>query len=171
MSGEPARVTLKGQPIVLAGDQVEVGAHAPDFTALDQDLNEVAFCDFRGRPCILSSVVSLDTPVCDVEARRFNEEAARLSPNLQILVISMDLPFALKRWCGRAGVDRVLTLSDHRRASFGTSYGILIEGMRLLARAVFAVDSKGVITYKEVVSEVTDEPDYDRILAAVREIS
>jgi thiol peroxidase len=127
-------VTMKGNPITLMGTELQVGDKAPDFVAIDNDLNPVSFDSFRGKVCIVSSVPSLDTPVCDMETRRFNDEAGRLGDDVGILTISMDLPFAQKRWCGAAGVDRVQTLSDHRDAAFGQAYGVLIKGLRLLAR-------------------------------------
>ena len=164
-------VTLKGNPITLIGEEVAVGQAAPDFIACDEDLNPVLFSSFRGKPCVLSSVVSLDTPVCDVEMRRFNEEARELSPDIRVFVISMDLPFAQKRWCGAAGADRITALSDHRDASFGTAYGVLIKGLRLLARAVFVIDGQGTVRHKEIVSEIADEPDYETALAAVRDVA
>ena len=168
---QPAgRVTLNGKPVTLIGRQVEVGDSAPDFIVCDRNLSPVSFRSLSRGVCIITSVVSLDTEVCDAQVRRFNEEAAALSPHLQILVISMDLPFAQKRWCGAAGIDRVEVLSDHRDASFGTAYGVLIKDLRLLARAVFVVDEGGRIRYKEFVSEITREPNYQAALAAAREL-
>ena len=163
-------VTMKGNPITLMGTELQVGDKAPDFVAIDNDLNPVSFDSFRGKVCIVSSVPSLDTPVCDMETRRFNDEAGRLGDDVEILTISMDLPFAQKRWCGAAGVDRVQTLSDHRDAAFGQAYGVLIKGLRLLARAVFVVDKEGTIRYMELVKEIASEPDYDSILTAVKEL-
>jgi thiol peroxidase len=163
-------VTMKGNPITLMGTELQVGDKAPDFVAIDNDLNPVSFDSFRGKVCIVSSVPSLDTPVCDMETRRFNDEAGRLGDNVEILTISMDLPFAQKRWCGAAGVDRVQTLSDHRDAAFGQAYGVLIKGFRLLARAVFVVDKEGTIRYMELVKEIASEPDYDSVLTAVKEL-
>ena len=158
---------MKGNPLTLLGDEVRVGEQAPDFTVVGNDLAPVEFAAFRGKVCIISSVPSLDTPVCDVETRRFNEEAAKLGPDVAVLTISMDLPFAQKRWCGAAGVSAVQTLSDHRDASFGAAYGVLIKELRLLARAVFVVDKESVVQYVELVKEIADEPDYDAVLAAV----
>ena len=163
-------VTMKGNPITLMGTEPQVGDKAPDFVAIDNDLNPVTFDSFRGKVCIVSSVPSLDTPVCDMETRRFNDEAGRLADDVEILTISMDLPFAQKRWCGAAGVDRVQTLSDHRDAAFGQAYGVLIKGLRLLARAVFVVDKEGTIRYMELVKEIASEPDYDSLLTAVKEL-
>ncbi len=163
-------VTMKGNPITLIGNELQVGDEAPDFVAIDNDLNPVSFDSFRGKVCIVSSVPSLDTPVCDMETRRFNDEAGRLGDDVEILTISMDLPFAQKRWCGASGVDRVQTLSDHRDAAFGQAYGVLIKGLRLLARAVFVVDKEGTIRHIELVKEIASEPDYDAVLTAVKEL-
>jgi thiol peroxidase len=163
-------VTMKGNPITLMGTELQVGDQAPDFVAIDNDLNPVSFDSFRGKVCIISSVPSLDTPVCDMETRRFNDEAGRVGEDVAILTISMDLPFAQKRWCGAAGVDRVQTLSDHRDAAFGQAYGVLIKGLRLLARAVFVVDTEGTIRYVELVKEIASEPDYESVLAAVKDL-
>jgi thiol peroxidase len=161
-------VTMKSNPLTLLGNEVKVGEKAPDFVALDTSLSPVEFSSFRGKVCILTSVPSLDTPVCDLETRRFNEEAGKLGEDVVVLTISMDLPFAQKRWCGAAGVTRVKTLSDHRDASFGMGYGVLIKELRLLARAVFVVDRQGTIRYVQLVKEVSNEPDYDAVLKAVR---
>ena len=152
-------ITMKGNPLTLIGKELNVGDPAPDVEVLDNDLKPVHLESFRGGVCVISSVPSLDTPVCDMETRRFNEEAGKLGADIQVLTISMDLPFAQKRWCGAAGVDRVTTLSDHRDASFGTAYGVLIKELRLLARAVFVIDGKGVIQHIELVNELTEEPD------------
>ena len=161
-------ITMRGNPLTLVGNEVKAGAMAPDFVALDNNLSPVAFTSFRGKTCIISSVPSLDTPVCDLETRRFNEEAIRLGTEIVILTISMDLPFAQKRWCAAAGVNRVQTLSDHRDASFGMAYGVLIKELRLLARAVFLVDQKGMLRYIQLVKEVSKEPDYDEVLKALK---
>jgi len=170
MAEQKGLITFRGNPLTLVGNQVNVGQKAPDFVAIDNNLSPVKFSSYLGRVCIISSVVSLDTPVCDSQTRKFNEEASRLDPNVVILTMSMDLPFAQKRWCGAAGVDRIQTLSDHRDASFGTSYGVLIKELRLLARAIFLVGRKGVLQYKELVKEVTHEPDYDAVLSALRKL-
>ena len=125
----------------------------------------------RSKICILSSVPSLDTPICDIETRRFNQEAGRLSSEVVIVTISMDLPFAQKRWCGTEGVEKVVTLSDHRKADFGKAYGVLIKELRLLARAVFVLDRSGIIQYIQRVKEITDEPDYDAVIKAVNKLA
>ena len=154
-------VTMKGNPLTLMGSELRVGNKAPDFIALDNDMSQVSLESFRGKVCIISSVPSLDTPVC---------EASRLGDDVVVLTISMDLPFAQKRWCGAAGVDRVVTLSDHRDGSFGQAYGVLIKDLRLLARAVFVLDKEGTIRYLELVKEIASEPDYEAVLAAVAEL-
>jgi len=171
MKERTGMITMKGNPLTLMGDEVKVGEMAPDFVVLDNNLSPVKFSSFRGKTCILSSVPSLDTPVCDMETKKFNEEAGRLGPDVAILTVSMDLPFAQKRWCAAAGVDKVQTLSDHRDASFGTSYGVLIKELRLLARAVFLVDRKGILQYIQLVKEVTKEPDYEAALNTLRKLS
>lgn len=163
-------ITMKGNPLTLVGKQPKVGEHAPDFEVLDNDLSPVRLSSFLGKVCVIASVPSLDTPICDMETRRFNEEAGILGPDVAILTISMDLPFAQKRWCGTAGVDKVITLSDHLSASFGEMYGVLIKELRLLARAVFVVDGAGVVQYVQIVKEVTDEPDYDDVLEALKKL-
>lgn len=161
-------VTFKGNPLTLVGDKVQVGQTAPDVELLANDLSTVKPSAFRGKVCILTSVPSLDTSVCDKETRRFNEEAGRLGDGVAVLPVSMDLPFAQSRWCGAAGVKNVQTLSDHREAAFGTSYGVLIKELRLLARAIFVVDKQGTVRYIELVKEVTNEPDYAAALAAAK---
>jgi thiol peroxidase len=160
-------ITMKGNPLTLMGKEVKVGDAAPDFEVLDNNLSPVKLSSFRGKICVISSVPSLDTPVCDMETRRFNQEAGKLSADVQILTISMDLPFAQKRWCGAAGVDKVVTLSDHRNASFGTAYGVLIKELRLLARSVFVVDRESILRYIQMVKEIAEEPDYEVIIDAV----
>ncbi len=160
-------ITMHGNPLTLLGKELKVGDRAPDFELLDNDLKPVNFSSFSGKVCVISSVPSLDTPVCDMETRRFNEEAGKLGDHVAILTVSMDLPFAQKRWCGAAGVEKVTTLSDHRDAKFGENYGVLIKGLRLLARTVFVVDQKGVIQDVQLVKEVTEEPDYESVIAAV----
>lgn len=163
-------ITFKGGPLTLAGDEVRVGDRAPDFTVLDGDLKSVSLSEFDGKVIVISVVPSLDTPVCDIQTRRFNQEAAALGEGVVILTISMDLPFAQARWCGAAGVERVKTLSDHRDAAFGMAYGVLIKELRLLTRAVFVVDREGALRHAQIVSEITDEPDYDAALRMVRDV-
>jgi thioredoxin-dependent peroxiredoxin len=161
-------ITMLGNPLTLLGKALKVGDTAPDFTVIKNDMAPVSLSAYNGKICVISSVPSLDTSVCDMETRRFNQEAEGLGPDVVILTISMDLPFAQKRWCGAAGVERVVTLSDHRDASFGTAYGTLIKELRLLARCVFVVDKAGIIRYIQLVDEITHEPDYEPILKAVK---
>lgn len=161
-------VTMQGNPVTLEGDSVQPGDRAPDFEVVDTDLNPVTLGDHLGKVLILSSVPSLDTSTCDMETRRFNQEAVKLGEEITILTISMDLPFAQKRWCAAAGVDRVITLSDYRKASFGQAYGLLIRELRLLARAIFIVDRNGVLQYMQVVPEISQEPDYEEVLTTVQ---
>ncbi len=164
-------ITMKGQPLTLLGKGLNVGEPAPDFEALTNDLSPIKLSSFRGRICIISSVPSLDTSVCDTMTRRFNEEAGSLGGDVVVLTISMDLPFAQGRWCGAAGVENVQTLSDHRDVSFGNAFGVLIKELRLLARAVFVVDKEGIVRYVQIVNELTNEPDYEAVLQAVKDIT
>ncbi|WP_028325776.1 thiol peroxidase [Desulfatirhabdium butyrativorans] len=168
MTASAPTITLKGNPLPLAGALPQVGQNAPNAELVNNDLAPVQLESFRGKVLVLSSVPSLDTPICDMETRRFNQEAEKLGERVQIITISMDLPFAQKRWCGAAGIERVLTLSDYRAADFGTKYGVLIPAIRLLARAVFVVDAAGVIRYVQLVPEVGQEPEYGPILQAVK---
>jgi thioredoxin-dependent peroxiredoxin len=170
MSERAGIVTMRGNPVVLQGNEVKVGDAAPDFVVVANDLSPATFSSYRGKVCIISSVPSLDTPVCDTSTRRFNVEAGNLGPDVVILTISMDLPFAQKRWCGSAGVDAVQTLSDHRDASFGLAYGLLIKDLRLLTRAVLVVDREGKVQYTQIVKEIAEEPDYEAALAAARKL-
>jgi thiol peroxidase len=170
MAQEKTQITMKGEPLMLSGTAVDIGQEAPDFEVLDNELKTVTLSSFAGKTLIICSVPSLDTSVCDTETRKFNEKAAELGEGVAVLVISMDLPFAQKRWCGAAGIRNVKTLSDHRNASFGKAYGVLIEGLRLLARAICIIDRQGVIRYKQIVPEITSEPDYDDCLNAVRRL-
>ncbi len=167
MLERPGLITMKGKPLTLVGQEVKAGDPAPDFRVVANDLSEFRFSSLKGQVCVISSVPSLDTPVCDLETRRFNDEAAKLGATVNLLTISMDLPFAQKRWCGAAGVERVKTYSDHRDAAFGQAYGVLIKELRLLARAVFVVSKGGKVQYVQLVKELTNEPDYDAVLKAV----
>ncbi len=165
------QVTFKGNPVALAGPEIKPRQPAPDFSALDTALQPVRLSQARGKVVILSAVPSLDTPVCDVETRRFNEEAAKLGPDVEVWTISMDLPFAQKRWCGAAGITRVKTLSDFRERSFGQAYGTLIKDGPLAgldARAVFVVGKDGQVRHVEYVKELTTEPNYEAALAAAQ---
>ena len=166
-----AQVTFKGNPLTLVGPEIKPNQAAPDFTAVDTSLQPVSLASAKGKVVVLSAVPSLDTPVCDTETRRFNEEAAKLGEGVEVWTISMDLPFAQKRWCGAAGVTRVKTLSDFRDKSFGQRYGTLIKDGPLAgleARAVFVVGKDGQVKHVEYVREVTTEPNYEAALAAAR---
>ena len=170
MSERAQAITLHGNPLTLVGDEISMGGPAPDATLLDNDLKPVKLSDYRGKVVIIASVPSLDTPVCDMETRRFNSEAAKLSQDVVILTVSMDLPFAQKRWCGAAGVERVITLSDHKDAAFGQAFGLLIKELRLLGRAVMVLDREGSVRYYQLVKEVSEEPDYEAALEAVKKL-
>ena len=165
-------VTMQGRPMTLAGPEIKVGDKAPDFKTLDNDMMPMKFLrNNLGKVSVILSVPSLDTPVCDLETRRFNKEAQSLSPDINILAISMDLPFAQKRWCGAAGITNVKTYSDHQKGAFGRAYGVLIKDLRLLARAIFVIDKEGVITYTQIVKEVTNEPNYDEVLSEIKKLN
>ncbi|MFW5857629.1 MAG: thiol peroxidase [Planctomycetota bacterium] len=167
-TAQDVQVTMKGDPVTLIGRIPEVGDQAPDAVLHKNDLSETRISDHLGQSQVLIlTVPSLDTSVCDQEVRRFNEAAADL-PNTKVLVVSMDLPFSQERWCAAAGIENVETLSDHARADFGEAYGVLIEGLRLLTRTIFVVDPKGTIRYREIVSEITNQPDFDAALEAAR---
>lgn len=161
-------ITFKGNPMTLLGPALKVGDKAPDFNAVDTALAPVSLNSSKGKIRIISAVPSLDTPVCDTETRRFNQEAATLPDKVVVLTISLDLPFAQKRWCGAAGIDRVTTLSDYRDRSFGQNYGILIKELLLLSRCIFVIDADDTIRYIQQVTEVTQEPDYAAVLNAAR---
>ena len=162
-------IKMKGNPLTLAGDEVKVGDTAPDFTVFNESLEPVKLSSFSGKTVVIISVPSIDTPVCDMEARRFNREAGNLGDNIVILTISMDLPFAQKRWCASAGIKNIQLLSDYRNASFGNSFGVLIKELGLLARTIFIIDGEGKVRYVQYVKETTDEPDYDEVLTAINE--
>ena len=159
--------TLKGNPLTLVGPELKAGDQAPDFSLVDNSLKPVSLKDTGNHVRIISVVPSLDTPVCDAQTKRFNEEAARL-PGVDIITVSMDLPFAQKRWCGAFGVDNVKMLSDHKEGSFGTSYGTLIKELRIESRAIFVLDRNNQIRHAEYVKEVADFPNYDAALTAAR---
>lgn len=160
-------ITFKGNPVTILGNEVKVGDQAPDFTVLANNLTPVTLADSKGTVRIISVVPSLDTGVCDAQTRRFNEAAAELE-GVHILTISVDLPFAQSRWCGAAGIDKVQTLSDHRELSFGMAYGVVIQELRLLARAVFVIDANDKVVHVEYVPEVTTHPDYEAAIEAAK---
>jgi thioredoxin-dependent peroxiredoxin len=164
-------ITFKGNPMTLMGDDVAVGDTAPDFQVVDVDLKPVTLQDSAGKVRLITTVPSLDTGPCDLMTRTFNERAAGLPGNVVIYTISLDLPPAQKRWCGNAGIEKVRTLSDYQDRSFGLNYGMLIKELKLLARGVFVIDSQDKVVYREIVPEVSTQPDFDAALAAVGKAS
>lgn len=170
MAQERGGFTLKGNPLTLVGASLKVGDQAPDFK-LNKDLvTEVSLADYAGKVKLISVVPSLDTGVCDAQTRRFNQEADSLGDKVVILTVSVDLPFAQARWCGAAGVDKVVTLSDYKDRSFGQAYGVFIKELALDMRAIFVVDEHDNIQYIEIVEEMTNHPNYDKALEAVKKL-
>mgnify|MGYP001275687160 FL=1 len=165
-----AQATLKGNPITLVGPTLKVGDKAPDFTVNKNLLETASLSDFAGKVKLISVVPSLDTGVCDAQTRRFNEEAANLGENVVVLTISVDLPFAQSRWCGAAGIDKVVTLSDYKTHSFGKAYGVLIEELQLDMRSIFVIDANDTIQYVEYLSEMTNHPNYEAAIEAVKKL-
>ena len=163
-------ITFKGSPMTLLGPDIKEGDKAPDFQVVANDLSPVSLNDSAGKVRLITALPSLDTPVCDTMGRKFNEQAAELPDDVSVYTVSVDLPFAQKRWCGNAGIEKVQTLSDYQERSFGLNYGLLIKELKLLARAVYVVDRDGKVVYREIVDEVTDEPDYDAALSAVKKL-
>ena len=163
-------VTFAGNPIALLGKEVKVGDKAPAFTLLDNGLGEKTLADYAGKVKVISVVPSLDTGVCDAQTRWFNQNVSKLGENVVVLTVSVDLPFAQKRWCGAAGIDQVETLSDHRDLSFGENYGFILEGLRLLSRGIVVIDKDNVVRYVEYVPEVTSAVNFDAAEAATKEL-
>jgi thioredoxin-dependent peroxiredoxin len=166
----PGATTMRGNPLTLLGPELKAGDKAPDFSAVNDGLQPVNLAGTGKAVRIFSVVPSLDTPVCDAQTKRFNEEAAKL-PGVEIFTVSMDLPFAQKRWCGNYGIDKIKMLSDHRSGSFGENYGTLIKDMRIESRAIFVLDSDDTIKHVEYVKEVADHPNYETALAAARSLA
>ncbi len=161
---------VKGNPLTLVGPELKVGSQAPDFK-LNKDLGtEVSLADYAGKVKLISVVPSLDTGVCDAQTRRFNEEAGKLGDKVVVLTVSVDLPFAQARWCGAAGVDKVVTLSDYKSRNFGEAYGVLIKEFALLMRSIFVVDESNTIRYIEYLEEMTEHPDYEKAVEAVKQL-
>ncbi len=160
------KVTFQGAPLTLKGKQLKVGDKAPDFTVIDNELNPLKLDDTKGKRVFLS-VPSIDTPVCDMEVRRFNTEASKLN-NVTVYTVSMDLPFAQARWCGAAGIENVKTISDYKDREFGENYGVYINELGLLSRAVFVVDEDDKVIYVEYLEEITEEPNYDKVLDVLK---
>jgi len=159
-------ITFKGNPMTLLGPDVKPGDSAPDFKVVNTDLQPVSLSDSKGKVRLITVVPSLDTGVCDTMTRKFNERTAGLPEGAVVYTVSMDLPFAQKRWCGNAGIEKVKTLSDYQDRSFGLNFGVLIKELKLLARSVFVIDADGKVAYREIVREVTNEPDYEAAMAA-----
>jgi thiol peroxidase len=160
-------VTMRGNPMTLLGPEIKAGQKAPEFHAVDKAMGPIGLDKFKGKVKVISVIPSIDTPVCDAQTRRFNEEASKLG-DVQILTVSMDLPFAQARWCGAAGVDKITMVSDFKDHDFGNKYGVLIKELGLLARAVFVVDKNDNVTHAEYVKEVASHPNYDETLAAAK---
>lgn len=158
---------MRGNPLTLVGPELKTGDAAPDFNLVDGSLKPVTLKDTGNHVRIISVIPSLDTPVCDAQTKRFNEEASKLQ-DVDIITVSMDLPFAQKRWCGAFGVDKVKMLSDHKEASFGSNYGTLIKDLRIESRAIFVIDGQNKIRHAEYVKEVADFPNYEAALSAAR---
>lgn len=170
MNRNEGKTAFKGNPVTLLGTMVKEGEKARDFTVLANDLSPVKLSDYDGKNRIISVAPSIDTSVCATQTRKFNEEAAKLDDTV-VLAVSMDLPFALGRFCAAEGIDQVKTVSDHKDADFGAKYGFLIEELRLLNRGIVVVDKEGTIRYVEYVKENTNHPDYDKALEAVKKLS
>ena len=163
-----ANVTFLNNPVTLLGKEVAVGDTAQNFTVLANDMSPVTLADSKGKVRLISVIPSIDTGVCSTQTRRFNEEASSLGDDVQILTISVDLPFAQARWCAAEGIENVQTLSDHRDLSFGEAYGVVMKEFRLLARSIFVIDQNDKVTYVEYVSEGTDHPNYENAIEAVK---
>lgn len=163
-------VEFKGNPVTLLGPEIKVGDAAPDFRVVDNSLQPVTLATDAGKIRLITAVPSLDTPVCDAMTRKFNQDAVALTDAVVVYAISVDLPFAQKRWCGNAAIDKVKTLSDYQERSFGLNYGVLLKDLKLLARAVFVIDANDKVAYVELVPEVTAEPDYVAALNSVKNL-
>ncbi len=166
----PNGTKFKGDPLTLIGPEIKAGDKAPDFVARTQDLKPFSLNSTRGKVRLFSAVPSLDTPVCDTETRRFNEEAAKLGDKAEIITLSVDLPFAQKRWCGAAGIDKIKVVSDYYDRSFCLAYGTLIKELHLSSRALFVVDASDTVRYVEYVSDVVNQPNYEKALSAVKNL-
>jgi thiol peroxidase len=161
-------ITFKGNPLTLIGPEIKAGDTAPNFTAIGAGLKEVSLADTKGKTRLISVVPSLDTPVCEVQTKRFNEEASKFPSDIAVYTLSMDLPFAQSRFCTAHHSDKITVLSDHRDASFGKAFGVLIKELRLLTRAIFVIGPDDKVQYAEYVKEVTSHPDYDKALQVLK---
>ena len=163
-------INFKGNPLNLEGAGLKVGQAAPDATLTAQDLAAIKLSDMKGKKVVISVVPSLDTPVCDIQTKRFNQEAIKLGDDVLVVTVSMDLPFAQKRWCVTTNSNKVKTLSDYKSGEFGKAFGVLIKELHLLARSIFILDEKGKVGYIQIVPEMTQEPDYAAALSALKKI-
>lgn len=170
MSERAGAITFKGNPMTLVGPEVKTGAAAPGFTAIGNDMKPVELKNYKGKVVILSSVPSLDTPVCDIETKRFNQEAGKLGDKVAVLTISMDLPFAQRRWCGASDVKNLTTLSDFKDRQFAQAWGLYIKELGLLARAVYVIDKEGKVQHAQLVPEIAQEPNYDAVIEAAKKL-
>lgn len=168
----PGAVTFKGNPLTLAGEAVAVGKPAPDFklARYEGGMHEVTLADLKGKPTIISVVPSLDTPVCQIQTKKFNEELGKLGDKINAVTVSVDLPFAMNRFCGAENIKNLKSLSDYKDRNFGKAWGMLIEELQLLARGTFVLDKNGTVVYAEQVKEVAEEPKYDASLAKLKEL-
>lgn len=164
----PNGTKFKGDPLTLIGPEIKVGEKAPEFSVRTLDLQPFTLKDTQGKIRLISAVPSLDTPVCDMQTRRFNTEVAGLGEKVEVITVSVDLPFAQKRWCGAAGIDKLKVVSDYYDRSFCTNYGTFIKELHISARAIFVVDAQDTVRYVEYVSDVVNHPDYDKALAAAK---
>jgi len=171
MADREGVITFKGKPLTLEGKEPKLAKKAPDFTVTGADMSEIKLSQFAGKIVIISAVPSLDTPTCNIETRRFDQEAAKLGDEVVVLTISKDLPFAQKRWCGEANVHKVITASDYRDGQFARKYGVLVRELKLLARAIFVVGRDGRLMYQQIVPEISQEPNYDEAINAVRALA
>src|SRR3954451_8071141 len=164
-------VTFKGTPLTLAGEAVKVGQPAPDFTIhyFEGGLKTIKLADLKGKPAFISVVPSLDTPVCQIQTKKFNEQLAALGDKVNAVTVSLDLPFAMNRFCGAEHITNMRALSDYQDRSFGTNWGMLIEELKILARGTFVLDKDGKVVYAEQVKEVASEPNYEAAMAALKQ--
>ena len=169
--GRHGAVTFKGGPLTLVGDEVKVGAPAPDFTLTGDGMQDIRKADLLGKPTIISVVPSLDTPVCQVQTKKFNESLGSLGDKVNALTVSLDLPFAMKRFCGAESITAMKVGSDYKDREFGKAFGLLIDELKILARAVYVLDAKGNVVYGELVKEVASEPNYDAAIAALEKLA
>jgi thiol peroxidase len=168
MTERPNGITFKGSPMTLVGPEIKVGDTAPDFTVVGTDMSDISKDDYKGKVLVLSVAPSVDTPVCANQTRTFNEKATQLSDDVAILSVSLDLPFALKRFCAAEGIDNVAAASDYKHRQFGEAYGVYIKELGLLGRAVFVIDQDGKVAHAQYCPEVAEEPDYDAALESVK---